>query len=119
MIRGVDEDAAEGDVARPNLSGPLPGIPGVPPSAPSARERVPSVASQAHSGGTGVEIRLHDSRAVIVKTGIASSMGSNPVAGDEKMQSKAMSPGQQAKEMENWEKAKRRVGFEVEEFLRR
>ncbi|KAJ9608127.1 slightly ste11-like protein [Cladophialophora chaetospira] len=123
VIRGVEEDAAEGEIPKPPAAA-LPGIPGAPNAAgnaPAARERLPSVASsQSHSGGTGVEIRLHDSRAVIVKTGIANSMGSlGGSAGEEKAGGKAMTPVQQAKEMENWEKAKRRVGFEVEEFLRR
>ena len=122
MIRGVDEEAVEGELPKPAVAS-LPGIPGAGPAgnAPAARERLPSVASsQSHSGGTGVEIRLHDSRAVIVKTGIASSMGfASGSVGEEQGGSKAVSPAQQAKEMENWDKAKRRVGFEVEEFLRR
>ncbi|EXJ63940.1 hypothetical protein A1O7_00275 [Cladophialophora yegresii CBS 114405] len=121
VIRGVDEEPAEGsDVSKPAS---LPGISGVANAAtPNARERVPSVASsQSHSGGTGVEIRLHDSRTVIVKTGIVGSAISTPgrVGSEEKSQSKETTPAQQAKEVENWQKAKRRVGFEVEEFLRR
>jgi hypothetical protein len=120
VIRGADEEPAEGsDVPRP---APLPGAVGPATASTPARERVGSVASsqsQSHSGGTGVEIRLHDSRAVIVKTGIFG--GSNSVLGEEDKTagSKTLSPAQQAKELENWEKAKRRVGFEVEEFLRR
>jgi hypothetical protein len=121
IIRGVDDEPAEGsDVNKPAS---LPGISrAVNATTPTARDRLPSVASsQPHSGGTGVEIRLHDSRAVIVKTGIVSSTHSTTRgnAGEDKSQSKDLTPAQQAKEMENWQKAKRRVGFEVEEFLRR
>ncbi|ETI27849.1 hypothetical protein G647_00298 [Cladophialophora carrionii CBS 160.54] len=121
VIRGVDEEPAEGpDVSKPAS---LPGISGVANAATSnARERIPSVASsQSHSCGTGVEIRLHDSRTVIVKTGIVgSAIPTTGGAGSgEKSHSKEMTPAQQAKEVENWQKAKRRVGFEVEEFLRR
>lgn len=60
------------------------------------------------TSSSGVEIRLNDYRAVIVKTGIISASKS---AGSDKQVS--------AKELEYWEKAKRRVGFEVEEFLRK
>ncbi|KIW73722.1 hypothetical protein PV04_01817 [Phialophora macrospora] len=121
VIRGVDEEPAEGsDVNKPAS---LPGLAGaVNATTPTARDRLPSVASsQSHSSGTGVEIRLHDSRAVIVKTGIVGSTlaTTRGDAGEEKLQSKELTPAQQAKEMDNWQKAKRRVGFEVEEFLRR
>lgn len=82
----------------------------------SARERTSG--SNAGVGNatssSGVEIRLSDYRAVIVKTGIISS--ANSAASDT-----AGSSAKQAshKELEYWEKAKRRVGFEVEEFLRK
>ncbi|OAP58167.1 hypothetical protein AYL99_07257 [Fonsecaea erecta] len=115
IIRGVDEEPADGgDVVKQT---PVQG------NHPVARDRISSVASsQSHTGGTGVEIRLQDARAVIVKTGIAGSHASLAAAGEDGKGAAAtktpMGP-QQAKEMENWEKAKRRVGFEVEEFLRR
>lgn len=72
-------------------------------------------------------MRLHDSRAVIVKTGICSGTTTTTTAaaapgstGDnDKAAGKTLSLSQQAKELENWEKAKRPVEFEVEEFLRR
>ncbi|KAL2431664.1 hypothetical protein ABEF95_012587 [Exophiala dermatitidis] len=69
------------------------------------------VHTHAHSG---VEIRLHDCRAVIVKTGIVGLE-----AGASHPTTSASASAYHAKEMENWEKAKRRVGFEVDEFLRR
>lgn len=124
VIRGVDEEPADGsDVAKaPSVQPTLSSAPATAGSNGSnGRERMASVASsQSHSGGTGVEIRLHDSRAVIVKTGI---FGPNALlmgqVGDEHKATRTPPTAQQAKEMENWEKAKRRVGFEVEEFLRR
>lgn len=71
-----------------------------------------STTSSTSTSASGVEIRLNDCRAVVVKTGIISSStggsGTDP-------SSKQVS----LKELEYWEKAKRRVGFEVEEFLRR
>jgi hypothetical protein len=80
---------------------------------PNIRERSSNashVASQASvstssssSASSGVEIRLHDCRAVVVRTGVAG----------------AGNTGAETKNAEHWEKAKRRVGFEVEEFLRR
>ena len=121
VIRGIDEEPSDGsDVSKPAALANIPGSANT--NGQSGRDRLPSAASsQSHSGGTGVEIRLHDSRAVIVKTGIVGSTTPSTTApgGDEKAQDKTMTAGQQAKEMENWEKAKRRVGFEVEEFLRR
>lgn len=58
----------------------------------------------------GVDVRLQDHRAVIVRaTGLP--RGSN--AAD------SVSEKDIEKENENWEKAKRRVGFEVEEWMRR
>jgi hypothetical protein len=130
VIRGVDEDPAEpGDgAAKATPPATLPGIPGANGSTVAApRERIASVAAgSGNAGGTGVEIRLHDSRAVIVKTNIISNLGIHGGAGGSGDEGKLvvapgknLTPTQQAKEMENWEKAKRRVGFEVEEFLRR
>lgn len=73
-----------------------------------------SGSNAAPTSSSGVEIRLNDYRAVIVKTGIISSaMGSG--ASDAGVVDKQVS----AKELEYWEKAKRRVGFEVAEFLRK
>ena len=125
VIRGVDDEPAEGsDVTKPTPTQVgLPGLAGATGSnGVASRDRLGSVASsQSHNGGSGVEIRLHDSRAVIVKTGtIPSTSLSAAASGEEgKATSKALTPAQQAKEIENWDKAKRRVGFEVEEFLRR
>ncbi|OQV02763.1 hypothetical protein CLAIMM_07905 isoform 1 [Cladophialophora immunda] len=121
IIRGADEEPAEGvDVVKQTpIQGNHPGVVGgAHGNSGVGRDRVSSVtSSQSHSGGTGVEIRLQDSRAVIVKTGLA---GLNMAAGeDAKGAGKTLTGAQQAKEMENWDKAKRRVGFEVEEFLRR
>lgn len=124
VIRGMDEEPGDGsDVAKaPSVQSKLPGVPTTAGSNGSnGRERIASVASaQSHSGGTGVEIRLHDSRAVIVKTGIFGPNALSPGhVGEEHKVTRTPPTVQQAKETENWEKAKRRVGFEVEEFLRR
>ncbi|OAL27151.1 hypothetical protein AYO22_03782 [Fonsecaea multimorphosa] len=123
IIRGVDEEPADGvDVVKQipiqgthaSVASGAHGNTGV------SRDRLSSVASsQSHTGGTGVEIRLQDSRAVIVKTGIAGVNTSLAAGEDPKGTNKTLTAAQQAKEMENWDKAKRRVGFEVEEFLRR
>lgn len=84
-----------------------------------------NTSSASHSG---VEIRLNDCRAVIVKSGLTSlprrSWSPSIAAGaaGSHTERKAISPvnaAQHARELENWEKAKRRVGFEVDEFLRR
>ncbi|KAJ4673907.1 slightly ste11-like protein [Exophiala dermatitidis] len=66
---------------------------------------------------SGVEIRLHDCRAVIVKTGIVG--GEAGASGHTTTLASTSASAYHAKELENWEKAKRRVGFEVDEFLRR
>lgn len=55
----------------------------------------------------GVEVRLQDHRAVIVRAAAAGKVGAS------------VGEMEREKENENWEKAKRRVGFEVEESLRR
>lgn len=68
----------------------------------------------ASASNSGVEVRLHDCRAVIVTTGI---FGAGLNSGAKPAGPGARSVG--ANELENWEKSKRRVGFEVEEFLRR
>ncbi|KEF57784.1 uncharacterized protein A1O9_05704 [Exophiala aquamarina CBS 119918] len=83
------------------------------PGAASTRQRTSgSTASVSNApSSSGVEIRLNDYRAVIVKTGIFSTANSAEGSGN----AKQVSP----KELEYWEKAKRRIGFEVEEFLRK
>ncbi|EXJ72959.1 uncharacterized protein A1O5_04108 [Cladophialophora psammophila CBS 110553] len=128
IIRGMDEELAEGvDTVKQtpiqaNHASVLGGAHG---NTGAGRDRISSVASsQSHTSGTGpVEIRLHDARAVIVKTGMVGSNASstlNMVAGEDvKGTNKTLTGAQLTKEMENWGKAKRRVGFEVEEFLRR
>lgn len=60
----------------------------------------------------GVEVRLQDYRAVIVRAAGLHSRGSN--ASETTLTERDLE-----KENENWEKAKRRVGFEVEEWMRR
>lgn len=131
MVKGVDD---EGDVVEPSRTS----VGGVGNTPMAARERHSSSA-----GHSGVEIRLNDCRAVIVKTAIIgmSTRTSTSMAAGEGTGAGAVGQGEnqlakgasttsastsgppraahQAKEMENWEKAKRRVGFEVEEFLRR
>lgn len=131
VVKGVDD---EGDVVEPSRTS----VGGVGNTPMAARERHSSSA-----GHSGVEIRLNDCRAVIVKTAIIgmSTRTSTSMAAGEGTGAGAVGQGEnqlakgasttsastsgppraahQAKEMENWEKAKRRVGFEVEEFLRR
>lgn len=58
-----------------------------------------------------VEVRLHDHRAVIIKANTISFMAQR--------KSEQAFEAEKAKEQEHWRAAKRRVGFEVEEFLRR
>lgn len=55
----------------------------------------------------GVDVRLQDHRAVIVRAGPKREVG------------EGVSEKDVERETENWEKAKRRVGFEVEEWMRR
>jgi hypothetical protein len=123
VIKGVDDEVDGGEAARGSVS--------VPTNTPMlGRDRTSSAGLTVPGGPSGVDIRLNDCRAVIVKTGIigmsATSKGPadaerNP--GDKTLKDAGsavpVSAAHQAKEMENWEKAKRRVGFEVEEFLRR
>jgi len=98
--------ATTGGASNPNTAGQAP------PAAPT-RERTSSSTAGVvpATSSSGVEIRLNDCRAVIVKTGIISTGNAPEAAGN----AKQVSP----KELEYWEKAKRRVGFEVEEFLRK
>lgn len=93
------------------------------------------------NAGQGVEVRLLDCRAVVVRTNIPSS-GSNSnsrsdlqgrkstavnaegVGDAESAEEGGMSVSEETmkrnkEDAEFWEKAKRRVGFEVAEFLRR
>lgn len=58
-----------------------------------------------------VEVRLHDHRAVIIKANTISFMAHG--------KSEQAFEAEKVKEQEYWKAAKRRVGFEVEEFLRR
>ncbi|KAK5270769.1 slightly ste11-like protein [Exophiala xenobiotica] len=123
VIKGVDDEVDGGEAARASVS--------VPTNTPMlGRDRTSSAGLTAPGGQSGVDIRLNDCRAVIVKTSIigmsATSKGPadaerNP--GDKTLKEAGsavpVNAAYQAKEMENWEKAKRRVGFEVEEFLRR
>ena len=81
-------------------------------SAPSGAPPVSAIPTPAPAAPApfGVEVRLQDHRAVIVRTA-GTARGSNA--------SDTLSEKDLEKENENWEKAKRRVGFEVEESLRR
>ncbi|KAG9779074.1 hypothetical protein KCU88_g4089, partial [Aureobasidium melanogenum] len=88
--------------------------PGQLPSQPPHQPQSHHVPTHAHSG---VEIRLHDCRAVIVKTGIVGVEAG--ASGHTTTLASTSASAYHAKELENWEKAKRRVGFEVDEFLRR
>jgi len=60
----------------------------------------------------GVEVRLQDHRAVIVRAALGARHGSGA-------NGSSITDAEREKENEHWEKAKRRVGFEVEECLRR
>lgn len=65
-----------------------------------------------------VDVRLQDYRAVIVRT--RSKVSLSPRRGSISMGMMSTSEEKALeKENENWEKAKRRVGFEVEEWMRR
>ena len=113
-IRAVPSSGSEDAMSEPPLSDErLPGHANGPPRdrmgsivAANAVGRGGSMAAPAKVGvaGPGVEVRLLDYRAVVVRTmGVDKKMG-----GEEEKKSE-----------EFWEKAKRRVGFEVAEFLRR
>lgn len=142
VIKGPDDDAdtTSGDAAtatatttNPTATGTrlasLPGQSGAPNGTTSlAREKSASLASSTGTttSHTGVEIRLNDSRAVIVKTGLlglssssSSSLSTAAAAAADGDKTGPSNAAQHAKELENWEKAKRRVGFEVEEYLRK
>jgi len=75
----------------------------------------------------GVEVRLLDCRAVVVRTNLAGNANANANAngngsgnGKNKHNGKGdTTRNREGVDAEIWEKAKRRVGFEVEEFLRR
>ncbi|KIX02124.1 uncharacterized protein Z518_08063 [Rhinocladiella mackenziei CBS 650.93] len=122
VIKGLDEDHEEDEAAKTSMG---------PQVSTSIGRRDQSSNAGIGSTGTlsGVEIRLSDCRAVVVKTGIVSSslssilspVGSSVAVGKavKSSNSTPLYAADQAKEMENWEKAKRRVGFEVDEFLRR
>lgn len=123
VIKGVDDEVDGGEAARASVSAP-----GNTPML--GRDRTSSAGLTAASGHSGVDIRLNDCRAVIVKTAIIdmSTTSKGPAAAERNQGDKTLkdagsavpvNAAHQAKEMENWEKAKRRVGFEVEEFLRR
>ena len=91
-----------------------------------------SISGPAAAAGVapGVEVRLLDCRAVVVRTNVAhhqklksiSEKDEGEDSGGSEKQSQSESAEMAKKrreEMEFWEKAKRRVGFEVAEFLRR
>lgn len=65
-------------------------------------------------GGQGVDVRLLECRAVVVRMGqVVGKDGVGAGGGS------GVGQGQAKEQAEFWEKAKRRVGFEVGEFLRR
>lgn len=115
VIKGVDDEPQSADAARASVSAAA--------STPmGGRDRNSSAGLSSTGGHSGVEIRLSDSRAIVVKTAIIGMPANRPAADgrtEESVPKRLVDPAHQAKEMENWEKAKRRVGFEVEEFLRR
>ncbi|KAK5100070.1 putative alpha-1,6-mannosyltransferase mnn11 [Exophiala xenobiotica] len=114
-----EDDALSGD-SKKTSSGvhpPHPRAGSVAPAPPSGTPQPQprsSIASTEQTSSApapfGVEVRLQDHRAVIVRTA-GSSRGSNT--------SETLSEKDLEKANDNWEKAKRRVGFEVEESLRR
>lgn len=65
----------------------------------------------------GVEVRLQDYRAVVVRSASSAGLGSSVPSIFEDARDNNTSAVAGANE--NWEKAKRRVGFEVEEYLRK
>ena len=68
------------------------------------------------AAGPGVEVRLLDYRAVVVRTMAVEKRNEGP--GMDERFARAQTE-EERKAEEFWEKAKRRVGFEVAEFLRR
>ncbi|KAK5030475.1 slightly ste11-like protein [Exophiala sideris] len=119
VVKGVDDESEAAEAARASVSAAA--------STPmGGRERNSSAGLSSTGGHSGVEIRLSDCRAVVVKTAIIGMPATSTAVaaaadghGEGSTAQKLVDPVHQAKEMENWEKAKRRVGFEVEEFLRR
>ena len=81
----------------------------------------PSSTSAAPSQAPGVEVRLLDCRTVVVRTKVTHHNKLKSIA--EEREAESLEDSQMEKkrreELEFWEKAKRRVGFEVAEFLRR
>ncbi|EXJ88972.1 hypothetical protein A1O3_02036 [Capronia epimyces CBS 606.96] len=127
VIKGLDEEHESAEGAR--ATGGSTASASTPVTV-GGRDRTSSagLSSTVTGSHSGVEIRLHDCRAVIVKTGIIGSSTTATAAeagGDDKTAKTGVSApasvhaAYHAKEMDNWEKAKRRVGFEVDEFLRR
>lgn len=130
VIKGLEEEHEPSAVTENGVRGPAApagtahsgGPLSTPGGGPAARDRTSSasLSSTSTASHSGVEIRLHDCRAVIVKTGIIGSTATAAEAGGSGAAGKtAGAAAYHAKEMDNWEKAKRRVGFEVDEFLRR
>ncbi len=106
-------------------AGPAAASAGVPSASsiqtPAGSISGPSSGSAAPSQAPGVEVRLLDCRAVVVRTNIAPQNKVKSIAEEgepESAEDEAQSK-RSREEMEFWEKAKRRVGFEVAEFLRR
>jgi hypothetical protein len=127
VIKGLDDDNIEvAEASRASISNAA----GTPVA---GRERSSTAGLSSTGSQAGVDIRLNDCRALIVKTGIvgSSARSTSPQSSSPSVTANGgpksstthapvfHSAQQHAKEMENWEKAKRRVGFEVEEFLRR
>ena len=71
--------------------------------------------------GQGIDVRLLDCRAVVVRTNIGAkkSGGLSVIAEGAEQQQIHLETEKEKRDAEFWEKAKRRVGFEVCEFLRR
>ena len=73
--------------------------------------------------GQGIDVRLLDCRAVVVRTNIgakkSSGLGVVAEGAEQQQQQMDVATEKEKRDGEFWEKAKRRVGFEVCEFLRR
>ncbi|KAK5099981.1 slightly ste11-like protein [Lithohypha guttulata] len=103
----AQEHRRTGSVA---VTGPRPSDQPPKSGAPPASAAAPAPSSSTSAPTPfGVDVRLQDHRAVIVRAAPPRGSGGADGAIDKEIE----------KENENWEKAKRRVGFEVEEWMRR
>ena len=94
------------------------------PQTPAGAHSSSASTSAASSEAPGVEVRLLDCRAVVVRTNVSHHNKLKSIAEEVEAEGQASVEAVQMEkkrreELEFWEKAKRRVGFEVAEFLRR